>query len=106
VIVFVAIVGLLLAVAAVNVLAGLGGLAHDRARARTAADAAALAVAAEGEGSASAIAGANGGVLEAVVVRGNDAEVTVRVGRARASAKATRSWQPGRQNTHTASASG
>ena len=84
---------LLALVAGSLVLLGqLGGLLADRARARTAADAAALAGAAEGDAAARAVAGANGATVETVFRDGDDVEVTVRSGAARATARARRSW--------------
>jgi hypothetical protein len=93
------------------VVAHLGAAAADRAAARTAADAAALAAAlatvppsgpepgtprvgAGGEGdpvraAATEAAGRNGAELESVEVSGGRVEVSVRVGRAGASAVAT-----------------
>jgi len=81
-------------VAVVAVLiAGVGWFARttiDAARARTAADAAALAGALTGSSSdASAAAQANGGTLESFVHVGADVIVSVRVGRAVRSARAT-----------------
>ncbi len=64
--------------------------AAERAHARTAADAAALAGAAEGEDAAREVAEANGGKLESWDRSGADVWVTVRVGSARAAAKARR----------------
>lgn len=71
------------------VLAEVGLALEERARARTAADAAALAGAAAGEDAAGELAAANGGVLEEFRREGPEVEVTVRVGRARAVARAT-----------------
>jgi len=76
------------ALAAVVLLARLGGLAVDRAEARTAADAAAMAVILDGESAARAAADANGGVVESVTWFGPEVEVTVRVGGARATSRA------------------
>jgi hypothetical protein len=78
------------ALLAALLLAELGRAAGDRARARTAADVAALGGAAEGQRAARDLARANGATLERFVRRGDDVEVTVRVGRARASARARR----------------
>ena len=85
---------MVLAVAVVTlvVIAHLGGLVVDRTRARTAADAAALAGVAGGRPGAEAQARANGATLEAWVVADGFTQVTVRVGRARATARA----RPGR----------
>jgi hypothetical protein len=85
-------------VAVVLVLAGtlamvigrLSGAAVERARARTAADAAALAGAAEGESAARAVAAANGGTVVAYRTLGSDVALVVRVGDARAPARARR----------------
>lgn len=70
----------------------MGSALGDRARARTAADAAALAGASRGEDEAGSIAEADGATLERYVARGAEVEVTVRVGDARATARARRSW--------------
>ena len=73
-------------------LVGIGWYGHslvDAAQARTAADAAALAGAAEGRSAAGAMAAANGGELIVYRELGADVLVTVRVGRATASARAT-----------------
>ena len=91
----------LVAVGAVVLLANLGRVAADRARARTAADAAALAAAAaldpaEAASLARDAAGRNGGVVEAVTVQDGVAEVTVRVGGARATSAAAPTWRAGR----------
>jgi hypothetical protein len=79
---------LFVATGAAVVLANLGGVAADRARARTAADAAALAGAASGRAAADAVATVNGGQIESYLIVGPQIEVTVRVGRARATARA------------------
>jgi hypothetical protein len=79
---------MVVALGAALLVAHLGTVAVDRAAARSAADAAALAGAAEGEVAARWAAGANGGTLERFVWDGAQVEVTVRVGRARASARA------------------
>jgi len=73
-------------------LVALGNLTHDRAAAQTAADAAALAGAAEGRDAAVAVAEENRGRLESYAARGDEVEVVVRVGDARATARARRSW--------------
>lgn len=70
-------------------VAGLGGVVVDRARAKAAADASALAGALEGEPGAARVAAANGAVLEAYLpLPGRVVEVTVRLGRARATSRA------------------
>jgi len=71
-------------------LGKIGGAAVARAQARTAADAAALAGAADGEQAARAMASANGARLVAYAEEGNDTQVAVVLGRARASARARR----------------
>jgi hypothetical protein len=71
---------------------GIGALAGDvgdAGRARSAADAAALAGVAGGRSAAVALAAANGGALVAWQGDGDAVEVTVRVGRASATARAT-----------------
>lgn len=81
----------LVAIAAVLVL-GLGALAGDvvdAGRARSAADAAALAGALGGRPAAHAMAGRNGATLTAWHDSGDDVVVTVRVGDATATARAT-----------------
>ena len=90
---FVATLGVLLAGGILVFVASLGGVVNDRARARTAADAAALAGAASGQAAAADIASRNGGVVEAYTADGDRVTVTVRVGRARATSVAERSWQ-------------
>jgi len=62
---------------------------RDAAQARTAADAAALAGVDGGRTAAASLAGANGGGLVSFSVVGDDVIVTVRVGRATATARAT-----------------
>ena len=69
-------------------LGRLGGDAVDAARAQTAADAAALAGAAAGEAAGRGLAGANGGRVVAFVEDGEGVLVTVRIGRAMATARA------------------
>jgi hypothetical protein len=64
--------------------------ANERARARTAADAAALAGAADGEDAARDMAAANGATLSEWRADGADVWVEVRLGDARAVAKARR----------------
>jgi hypothetical protein len=71
-------------------LARLGGGAVDRAQARNAADAAALAGAAEGRGGADRLAERNGAAIRRYTEHGNDAEVVVELGDARAIARARR----------------
>lgn len=77
-------------------LAGLGRAAGTAARARSAADAAALAGVTDGEAGARRLAAANGATLESFIRSGDggDVVVVVRVGRARATARATWSWAP------------
>lgn len=77
-----------LAVVVLLVVAALGSVARDRAAARTAADAAALAGVSEGADAAEQAAQRNGGELESIRRDGAGVEATVRVGRARASARA------------------
>ena len=96
--VLVATLGTMGAAGILVLLSALGVVANDRARARTAADAAALAGAAAGEAGASAataVAGDDGGVVEDYRAEGERVTVTVRVGRARATSVAERSWQAG-----------
>ena len=81
-------VAVVLAAVMVLVVARTGALAADHARARTAADAAALAGVSGGEAAARRFAEANGARLERFVRVGTDVTVEVRVGRARASARA------------------
>lgn len=81
----------LLAGVSVLVLTDLGVAAVSQAQARTAADAAALAGAAEGREAATRVAEANGATLESFEVAGAETEVVVRVGEARARARARRS---------------
>ena len=86
--------------AALVVVAGLGlvGLgvlgqgAVQAARARTAADAAALAGVVDGAAGARRLAAANGATLVRFGRAGDDVVVTVRVGRAVATARAAWSW--------------
>ena len=76
-----------------GLVVGLGRLGADavaRARASAAADAAALAGAADGPEAADLLARSNGGRLVDYSVDGTDVEVTVRVGRAEAVARARR----------------
>ena len=73
-------------------VAGIGWFAiglRDAAQARTAADAAALAGVEGGSGEAAHLAAANGGALISFAQQGDDIVVTVRVGRATATARAT-----------------
>ena len=69
-----------------------GCMVTDRARARTAADAAALAGVRDGEDMAATVAEDNHGELRSYVSRGDQVEVTVRVGDAEAVARAERRW--------------
>ena len=84
------LVGGIMAVAMVLLIAvgQLGRTAADGARARTAADAAALAGAAEGRDAAAHLAAENGGTLVSYVADEGAVLVTVRVGRASATARA------------------
>jgi hypothetical protein len=85
--------GVVALVAALTVgLVALGGLVAQRSGARTAADAAALAGAARGRDAAVSTAARNHAALESFVARGSEVEVTVRVGDARATARARREW--------------
>jgi len=72
------------------VVARLGAAATARARAATAADAAALAGVADGAAAARRLAERNGSRLVAFQREGDDAAVTVEVGRAQARARARR----------------
>jgi len=78
------------AIAGAAVLVGVyGGLVVDRTRAKDAADAAALAGAVDGESAARSLAEANHGTLEQFRrIDQRTVEVTVRVGRARATSRA------------------
>ena len=78
------------AAGAALLVASVGGIVIDRGRARTAADAAALAGVLGGRDPAERIARANGGELRSYRVVGDVVEVTVRVGRAEATARAGR----------------
>lgn len=83
----------LLVVVVGGLVIGLGRLGQQavaRAAAQTAADAAALAGAAEGEDTARTVAHDNGGRLVSFRQLGSLTEVTVVVGRARATARAER----------------
>jgi hypothetical protein len=84
-----------IAVAAVAMVlvVNLGRAANERARARTAADAVALAGAAEGHEAAQRIAAANHAVIEAYTLTGDGVLVRVRVGSARATARAARTFE-------------
>lgn len=85
------LVALLIALIAATglLLAALGAVVIDRNRAKHGADAAALAGAVEGEPAARTVAAANGARLESFrVVGGGVVEVTVVVGRARATSRA------------------
>jgi hypothetical protein len=81
----------LVAIAAVLVLAigSLAGDVGDAGRARSAADAAALAGVEGGRAGSSALAAENGAALVAWRREGADVVVTVRVGRASATSRAT-----------------
>jgi hypothetical protein len=80
---------LLLVAGALALLVQVGLVLDERARATTAADAAALAGAVEGEAAAAELAASNGGELEHFEVVDGETVVVVRVGRARATARAT-----------------
>jgi hypothetical protein len=77
------------AAGAALVVALVGGVVVDRARARTAADAAALAGVTDGRDRAEQVARANGGEIRSYRAVGDVVEVTVRVGRAEATARAS-----------------
>ena len=79
-----------LAVVVLLMLVPLAGAGRERAEAVTAADAAALAGAGEGEAAAREMAEANGATLVSWRSAGLDVWVVVRVGDARAEAKAHR----------------
>jgi len=79
-----------LAVVVLLALVPLAQGAQQRAQARSAADAAALAGAAEGETAAREVASANGAELTSWRAAGPDVWVEVRLGEARATAKARR----------------
>jgi uncharacterized membrane protein len=79
-----------LAAAAMLLVVHLGRAANERAQARTAADAAALAGAAEGRDAAEAIAVANHAVIESYVELADGVQLSVRLGAARATARAVR----------------
>lgn len=79
-----------LAVVVLLALVPLARGAQQRAQARSAADAAALAGAAEGETAAREVAAANGAELTSWRAAGLDVWVEVRLGEARATAKARR----------------
>jgi len=81
---------LALVVALLFGLVALGDLVDERARAQSAADAAALAGAARGRDAANAMAVENHGALESFASSDGQAEVTVRVGGARATSRARR----------------
>jgi hypothetical protein len=76
------------AAGAALLVATLGGVVIDRTRARTAADASALAGVTGGRGPAEQVARANGGTVRRYVAIDGEVEVTVRVGRAEATARA------------------
>lgn len=90
------LVALLLALTAgaAVLVAQVGRVVDERARAATAADAAALAGAVEGRSGAEELARRNGAVLVAFRQEGPDTVVVVRVGRARAEARARRGVAP------------
>lgn len=73
-------------------MVALGNMVGERAQAQTAADAAALAGAARGRPAATAMAHENRGELESFAARDGEVEVTVRVGDARATSRASRHW--------------
>jgi uncharacterized membrane protein len=81
---------LLAAVGAVLLLVQIGRVTVARAHAQTAADAAALAGATEGEEAADELARANGAVLVSFHTDGDDVQVVVDLGPARATARARR----------------
>jgi hypothetical protein len=81
------------ALLAALLVARVGGAMVDQARARNAADAAALAGVTGGKTSAERLAGNNHGQLEHFVTDGREVEVTVRVGEARATARARPTMQ-------------
>jgi uncharacterized membrane protein len=83
-----------LAAAAMLLVVHLGRAANERARARTAADAAALAGAAEGRDAAEAIATANHAVIESYEELADGVQLSVRLGAARATARAVRTTGP------------
>ena len=85
---------LVMAAVAMVLVVHLGRAATDRARARTAADAAALAGAADGRGAADAIAAANRAVIESYRELDDGVLLSVRVGDARATARAARIAEP------------
>ena len=76
------------AVGAALLVALVGGVVIDRSRARTAADAAALAGVSAGRDQAELVARANGAEIRRYLEVGDVVEVTVRVGRAEATARA------------------
>ena len=79
-----------IAAVAMVLVVHVGRAANDRARARTAADAVALAGAAEGRAAAEGIAAANHAAIERYTETGDGVLVRVRVGSARATARAAR----------------
>lgn len=85
---------LAMVVGLVVIVGTVGQVLDERARARTAADAAALAGAAGGSAAAEEVAVENGAVLEEYVALGSDVLVRVRVGRARADARASPTRPP------------
>jgi len=85
-----AAVFLALGLAIVVVLGTVGSMLVDAAEARTAADAAALAGARYGRPAAEQVARRNGAELVAFATHRDDTVVTVRIGRAEATARARR----------------
>lgn len=81
---------IVLVAATALVIGRIGDLVVSHAQARTAADAAALAGARDGEAAAATAAAANRGTLVSFVTSGDDVEVQVSVGDARATARARR----------------
>lgn len=78
-----------LAVVLALVVAQVGAVAADRAQARTAADAGALAAVVAGAATATEVVSRNGAEVESITIDPSGAEVVVRVGGARASARAS-----------------
>ena len=92
----VVVVGLVFAGLLGVVVVAVGQLLSERARAQTAADAAALAGAAAGESAARELAERNGGRLQSFVTDGDEVQVSVRIGRALAVARARRGGRAAR----------
>ncbi|MGZ8771767.1 MAG: hypothetical protein ACXWXJ_12305 [Aeromicrobium sp.] len=84
----VALVVMAVALLAASITARLGEAVTERTRARTAADAAALAAVLDGRQGADSVARANDAVVEGYRTAGSAVEVTVRVGRTRATSRA------------------